>query len=313
MSKQINPARLGIFVLVAVGLGLGTLAVLSSGSLFKKTLDYVMVFDGDARGLKTGAPVLLKGVAVGQVTQIQLVVDTLKKQTVVPVTVSLDPSRLVYIGNMSPEASIDAAIAEGMRAQLQTQSFVTGMLEINLLRMPETEPVFRAVDGKLPEIPTVPPLTRILADELKDLNLRDILKDFRNTLSEINTLTLSLNKELPLLARDTLETSKSIRNLTEKAAGVLEHAESMMAELEKSAPGLLAGAEENSEKLKELQSVLMDTLKATESIIAQDSPLRYNAALALDRYTKVAAKLEQLLDALERNPESILTGKPLQD
>lgn len=333
MSKQINPAKLGIFVLVAIGLGLGTLAVLSSGSLFKKTLDYVMVFDGDARGLKTGAPVLLKGVAVGQVSNIQLVVDATKNKTLVPVTVKLDPSRLIYIGELELEKSIQKAIDEGLRGQLQTQSFVTGMLEINLVRMPDSPANFHAEGYDLPEIPTLPPLTQILANEIKDLNLQEMLEDIRDTLdaaqtltrktresqlvekmagtlAEMNALTQGLNRELPLLSKEILETTTSIRELSEQGKKVLTHTETMMAELEKSAPGLLKGAEGNTEKFLELQTALTHTLKEAEGVFAQDSPLRFHLANLLNRYSKVAVKMEMLLDTLENNPESILTGKP---
>jgi len=333
MSKQIHPAKLGIFVLVAVALGLGTLAVLSSGNLFKKTLDYVMIFDGDARGLKTGAPVLLKGVAVGQVTNIQLVVDTTKKKSFVPVTVKLDPSLLVYIGDLNPEESVIKAIEEGMRAQLQTQSFVTGMLEVSLVLLPGTEAIYHGEDYDLPEIPTVPPLTKMLANEVKDLNLKEMLDDLKDTLKGVqimtrdiqeekllgnlgqtleglNTITQVLNKDLPLLSEDLLKTSASIRELSDQGRQVLLRADNMMADLEKSTPGLLKGAQDNTDKLMVLQTVLTETLKEAEGMLSSESPLRFHIAALLSRYTKVAAKLEVLLDTMETNPESILTGKP---
>lgn len=328
-----NPAKLGLFVLVALALGLGTLAVLSSGSLFKKTLEYVMIFDGDARGLKTGAPVLLKGVAVGQVTQIQLVVDANQQKTFVPVTVKLDPSLLVYIGDLDPAASISKAIEEGMRAQLQTQSFVTGMLEVNLVQAPETVPTYYGAGYDIPEIPTVPSLTKMLTDEMKDLNLKQMSDDLKDTLDGLhevalevqngkilqnlsltleglNTLTQTLNAELPLLRKDLIKTSASIRELSAEGTRILGRADKMMAELEIRTPELLAGAQENTDKLTELQTTLTGILKEAEGMLSQDSPLRFHFAALLKRYNAVATKLEVFLDTMESNPESILTGKP---
>ncbi len=53
---------------------LGAIALLGSGSLFRKTFDYISYFDGSVAGLDPGAAVRLRGVRIGQVNEIRLAI-----------------------------------------------------------------------------------------------------------------------------------------------------------------------------------------------------------------------------------------------
>ncbi|MDF3129748.1 MlaD family protein [Kiritimatiellaeota bacterium B1221] len=336
MSKKINPAKLGVFVLIAIVLGLTTLAVISSGQLFKKTIPFVMYFDADATGLKPGAPVLYRGVAVGQVTKIQLIFDSDLQDMLVPVHIEIDPNRFVLQGSSDHYPMMEDLINEGLRAQLQTQSFVTGMLQVMLVTMPEIPLELKGVNSEIREIPTAPALTQILTNEIKELNLSEMLSDMQETLKSakqitenvrdeklfenlsdvlenLNSLTEDLAVELPKVSKDITQTSTSIREFIERGSNVLSHAETLMTDIGKQAPGILQGAKANTDKLQELQTTLTSAVKQAEGMLAHDSPLRFHMAAALDRYTKVATKLETLLDTIERNPEAFITGKPEQN
>mgnify|MGYP000088381590 CR=1 FL=1 len=335
MSKKINPAKLGVFVLVALALGLATLAVISSGRLFKKTIPFVMYFDADCTGLKPGAPVLYRGVAVGQVTKIQLVFDSDRQDMFVPVCIEIDPNRFVLQGNSEHYPMMEDLIKKGLRAQLQTQSFVTGMLQVTLVTMPDIPVDLKGGNTGLREIPTAPALTQMLTNEIKDMNLSEMLTDMQDTLKSVkqitgsvheqkllenlsdvldnlNTLSEELALDLPKVSEDLTKTSASVREFIERGSKVLTHAESLMANIDKQAPGILQGAKANTDKLQELQTALTQAVKQAEGMLANDSPLRFHMAAALDRYTKVATKLELLLDTIERNPEAFITGKPVQ-
>lgn len=332
MSQKIHPAKIGTFVLVALALGLGTLAVVSSGRLFKKTVPFVIYFDGDCSGLKPGAPVLYRGVTVGQVTQIQLVFDEEHPDGLVPVYVQLDPSRIVIKGE-AHRPVMETRVAAGLRAQLQAQSFVTGLLQVALVHLPETPIRYRGNEPEIGEIPSAPAMAQLLMEQMKGMNFADMLVDTRETLSEIRQLALtaredkllenmntlmqslqqsteSLEKTVSALAADLKKTSLSTRETLGKGNQIIERADKMLAAVEKATPDLLSSTQVNADKLQQLQETLIETLKEAEGMLAQDSPLRYHLAELLHRYSKVAAKLEVLLDNLETRPESILTGKP---
>ncbi len=75
MKKQINPTRIGVFVVGAIALAVAAVIVFGSGRFFAEKYRYVSFFEGSVFGLNQGAPVICKGVRVGTVTAIELLSD----------------------------------------------------------------------------------------------------------------------------------------------------------------------------------------------------------------------------------------------
>jgi paraquat-inducible protein B len=122
--------------------------------LFRTKLHYVLFFDSAVTGLNKGAPVLARGVKVGEVTDIQLRWGT---HGAIAVYVILQPEALKGTAEGGPAKAIERAVREdGLRAQLRMQSFVTGVLYVALDTRPGTPIVLRGLDPKVPELPTVP-------------------------------------------------------------------------------------------------------------------------------------------------------------
>src|SRR5262249_40304874 len=116
--------------------------------------NYVLFFDAAVTGLNKGAPVLARGVKIGEVTDVQL---RWGQKGVVGVYVTLEPSSLKGIAEGGPREALDRAVKdEGLRAQLPMQSFVTGVLYVSLDRRPETPIVLHGLDPHVPELPTIP-------------------------------------------------------------------------------------------------------------------------------------------------------------
>src|SRR5579863_2312182 len=169
MGKRINPATVGAFVLGAIGLILAAVVVFGSGSLFRKTHDFVIFFAGDINGLRVGAPVKFKGVEIGQVAKIRLRLEQevnqqsgqLRADVRIPVIIELDEEKIVSHGStldLSDPHTIPNLIREGLRAQLGSDSFVTGLLYVALdIQNPSTPFQMVAPPGSpLQEIPSVP-------------------------------------------------------------------------------------------------------------------------------------------------------------
>src|SRR2546423_10138403 len=101
MRKRPNPKVVGAFVLGAVALATAAVAVLGSGRLFRKTIPFILVFRGNVNGLRVGAPVKIKGVNIGSVTDIELQLN-LGMQSVaygtggirIPVLIEIDENRV---------------------------------------------------------------------------------------------------------------------------------------------------------------------------------------------------------------------------
>ena len=67
MGKRTDSALIGAFVIGALALVVAAVLVWGSG-LFRETAEYVCYFEGSLNGLENGAPVKVRGVAVGKVT-----------------------------------------------------------------------------------------------------------------------------------------------------------------------------------------------------------------------------------------------------
>jgi paraquat-inducible protein B len=72
MSMRASPTAIGAFVVGAVAVLLVAVLVWGGTGLFRTKLTYVLFFDATVTGLNKGAPVLARGVKVGEVTDVQL-------------------------------------------------------------------------------------------------------------------------------------------------------------------------------------------------------------------------------------------------
>ena len=153
MSTRANPMVIAAFVVGAAALLLVALLVWGGTGLFRTRLDYVLFFDAAVTGLNKGAPVLARGVKVGEVTDVQLRWGT----PVIAVYIALEPQALKGTAEAGPARAIERAVREdGLRAQLRMQSFVTGVLYVALDVRPDTPIVLRGLDPRVPELPTIP-------------------------------------------------------------------------------------------------------------------------------------------------------------
>jgi len=327
MSQKTNPTVIGTFVLVGIGLALAAGLILTSGRLFKETYPYVMVFDGDVSGLLPGAPVQYKGVTIGTVKQIQLVVNREENIANVPVVVEFDPSLITFIGDESHDDQMSNEIREGLRAQLESQSLVTGLKKIMLVDRPDVPVKMRSMlEEAYPEIPTCPNAGESFVRELQALPLKEIVLDTHGTLKNLNELTASLSDEETVTAtRETLQAVQKLSMrleedlpvLTEELTGSLQSVKALMADFEpvtdsmsKELPGIIEGLDENMTSFFKLQTNLNETLEEIQLLLNRNSTSRYQLADSLTKFSELATKASQLLDYLERHPESILTGKP---
>jgi hypothetical protein len=75
MGSKINPTTIGAFVVGAIVLLIAGGLLFGGGKFFQEKLPYVLFFDSSVEGLNVGAPVVFRGVQVGQVTEISAIAD----------------------------------------------------------------------------------------------------------------------------------------------------------------------------------------------------------------------------------------------
>ena len=148
---------IGAFVFGAFILALGAVILFGNFRLFHPTVRAAVIFQGSVSGLSVGAPVTFRGVRVGAVEGILLQFDPQTQAAYIPVTLQLEPERVRVAGDDSAARKtleLPPLVTRGLRAQLITQSFVTGQSQIDLDFDPSSSPVLHPNITSLPEIPT---------------------------------------------------------------------------------------------------------------------------------------------------------------
>ncbi len=204
--KEANPAVIGGFIVGAVVLAIAGVVILGSGKLLTETIKCVMYFEGSIQGLQVGAPVNFRGVKVGSVTNIKMEFDRQNFAIRIPIIVDFPKGaggtmELRNAGPRAPQDALAALIERGLQAQLQTESFVTGQVFVQLdippATSPEAPPREATIDPttKLLEIPTVPTTfqevsntARRALDKLAELPLEEMLHAIEGALLGINRL-----------------------------------------------------------------------------------------------------------------------------
>ena len=331
MSKPVNPYTLGAFLVGSLTLLIIAILVFGGGQFLKKKIEYVIFFDGALNGLNIGAPVKLQGVQIGTVKEISLELDQKIVRIVKPVVIEIDPAVLLDAsGNpLHGAASLEERkqntqrlIDSGLKAQLQTQSLLTGLLyiEVNFFR---GEPLrLTGINYKdLPELPSVPMTVDQLkntADEMvakfRQLPIEDIFKDLAVTLKEIKEIATSdeLKKNRVALAKTLAETEQLVANLNKGLVPLLNNMNGTMADtrtlVQQFTHDMRPVLISSEKTLNTATSVLLESnhaLGSVEALAAPDAPLWQ----ALEALRDAAQSTKNLTDYLERHPDSIIYGK----
>lgn len=306
------------------GLALGVAAILLFGSLrlFSSTQQAVVFFQGSVAGLVVGAPVTFRGVQVGSVQRISLLIDVKDLTARIPVYLDLHPESVSMVEGILPagEVSIERLLKAGLKAQLNTTSFVTGQLQVDLDLRPDVKVPPTGGDLDVPEIPAIPSQLQALKDELAGLQLRQLADTAQRTLVSIQRVSDQLGDNIgPIIdnvektsdsARETLQTTtEAIRQIKADAARTLGHIDQLAVE----------GRQQLTARGGELSRVLVEagrTAHEAETLMASlndmtssRSQARGGLEAAIRDLAATASSLRNFSREVERNPSVILTGK----
>lgn len=321
-SKRANPALVGLFVLGALALALAGLAVFGSGKLFRRTERFVAVFSGSVNGLGVGAPVKFRGVQLGSVSQILLSLPGMTLPDLrIPVFMEIDQTTAERLGamiNPADPSTLASLIEQGLRAQLQLESIVTGVLYVELDLFPNTEATFYLPknSGYL-EIPTQPTLlqeaSQTAADlvaKLRDVDFEGVVTSIRDAARGVSELTSSPELRQALTA--TRETMVSARSTLSTANETLVELKPRLVPFVGRVDGGVAQLQKTLDRLNQTLGVFETTLSGFNTLTDPRAPLIYQATSTLGELSEAARSVRHLADFLDRNPNAILLGRPAQ-
>lgn len=328
MSKKASPAVIGAFVLGAVGLLTLALTVLGGRELFRERLNYVSIFEGSVAGLRVGANVNFFGVRVGEVRNIHLRYNPATGTTDIAVIMDLGAGTLRTVSgeeyvSSDPYKLMQDLIDVGMRAELSMESFVTGQLVVELGFHPETEPIYRAYDLPLPEMPTIPSgIERVLegartfAERVQSLPFESIAEDVSRLASNVADLTQSEHLENILAGLDRFVNDDALQGLAGSADTTLAEVQSSLAALRET----LAGVDQTVDPVAKNASAMLaraesaigeveKTVALLRADVAGETEARYALMRTLREVEKAARSIRVFVELLEQQPEALLKGK----
>jgi paraquat-inducible protein B len=274
MSKA-NPAVIGGFVIGAIALIVVGLLVFGSTNWFTQRNNYIAYFPGSVNGLRAGAPVSFRGVTIGQVTEIKVMFNPETVSAQIPVVMELDPSQIEMTAP-DPAASerqdAERLIKAGLRAQLQSQSLLTGLLFVNLDfgRLGQA----RLVGGPqpYPEIPTIPSELEQLQQSAGDVAMR-----LPGLVEQLNGLLATVDGELQ-------ESKGNFRRIVADVAAIADTFKGQAPAFDR----IVANAQDATGEVRRAAATLDQILQTNQDAVGS----------LIDEWTVTAASVRRMTDQI---------------
>jgi paraquat-inducible protein B len=325
MDERGHSVLIGAFVVGALVVGLGAVLFFAGGGFGGPREKVVMVFDGSIKGLTIGAPVALRGVQIGQVTDIRVMLDQAKADLTMVVEAELNSDLVQVRGHgegLSSGGQQKYLIDRGLRAQLQMQSVLTGLLFVQLDFHPDTPATYVELEERQPQIPTVPTELEVLRRTLQSVDYAALIEAAQVIAASLRAFVE--NEDFRALPG---ELRAALAALEGAGAGVDESLDSLQPRLVRTLDAMSGAAESLSGALPDLSSELSaslvrmnDALAATRDAMAgvggqfaPGSPTLHQLNSTLLELGRASRALQSFLQVLEDQPDALLRGRRAGD
>lgn len=316
MRENPNTVAIGAFVVGAILIAVATLIFLL-GSGFGKKETVVMVFSGSVKGLNVGAPLALRGVQVGKVTKIELQLNSDQDNIIMMVEAVFDEKNIRRKGSQDVELS-EELISRGLRAQLNSQSLLTGLLYVELDFHPNSPLHLVDINSPYIQLPTIPTSLERITKKLQDIDISKVAGQLESIGDGIDQFVTS--KSFQGLPDNVTNTMDSLRELSSqlqeqlattgpKLDTVLDEAAETVATANTELPKLATLVEENLRTLNNAISAVEQSMTNIDELVSPDSETLYRLNNALQEMTRAGRALQSLASTLEEQPEALIRGK----
>jgi paraquat-inducible protein B len=312
MATGTNHYKLGLFVLLGLGLGLAFVVTLGASNWNEATVRYDSYFDESIQGLEVGSPVKFRGVSVGRVAAIGIAPD----QRHVLVQSELTVPELQR-NNLGGPGESTLQVHPELRAQL-AQAGLTGVKFVLIDYFDEAEPLeplpFATGENVIPAVPsTLKGLESSMSKTADQVPM--IADELHQTLARVNGMLGEMERarlperaaevigqasvamqtlEQEMRGLDAVRLSRSVRQSLASFDGTTARIDHLLDRMEREG-GLLASTERTMGLIGEMargSSMLGPELEGTLRDVR-------GAARSLRRFS----------EALERDPDMLIKGR----
>jgi paraquat-inducible protein B len=317
LSERTSSVLVGAFVVGALVIAVAAGLFFAGGGVGRDKTKVVMVFAGSLRGLTIGAPIALRGVTIGQVTEIDLLLDAEHGEVTMAVVGEIDPTTM-RVGGRTSRKLEDELVSRGLRAQLNPQSLLTGLLYVQLDFRPETEAEFADVPVDYPQIPTIPTELEQLRRSLETIDYNAIAVNLDRIASgldkllnnpEMQALPASLRSSLDSIGEAGTALNNTLVSSGPALARLLDDTSGLVDDLGAEIPRIGARIDATLERFDSALATTTASLERIEDAAAPDSAPRRQLSTALQELSLAARALRSLARSLEEHPEALLRGR----
>jgi paraquat-inducible protein B len=331
MTRHASTPLIGAFVLGAALLVAITIGLFGAGTFSANKATFVCFFEDSVNGLETGAPVKCKGVTIGKISRVLLHSQFQSDvDNSVPVILEIDGNLLSARGvaeQFSALAKASSAQKTTLRARLQQQSLLTGLLYIELDFLPDTPAIYHKSDpasGPV-EIPTLASnlgaLVRAVTQTVEQLSRIQfaamgekadrILAQVENGFAAIDFKTLNKNLTELTANANALLNDPQTRKLSENLNATLAAAQSVAVRLEGRVDPLAADIAKTAEEARRTLEQLNRVAENLQKFSHPETGVTPQLNETLRQISGAAEAVRVLAAYLERRPDTLLRGKPV--
>ncbi len=345
MKRKAHPTRIGLFLLGGIALLAAVVYTFTEGRLFAGRERALAHFEGSVYGLQVGAPVVFRGVRLGSVVEIGVVYQGQPGRYAIPVVLEIERARIDDVKGRDSGVTVADLVAQGLSAQLGTQSLLTGLLYVDLDLRPESKPVPVPVTrgaGGLTEIPTLPSPVQALQKQLRNLDFEKLVRDVSAVAAGARQLVANpkLQTTLDELANASGELRQLLAHIDQRTGPLAQALQATLAETRQAAArwgaqadragdavervgraadgvsGTMARVDRVADSVQPMvQSVqraaedLAHTAAALQRATVDDSGLLPQLERATQDIARASRAVRDLADLLQRQPEALIRGR----
>ncbi len=235
---------------------------------------YLVYFDESVAGLGAGSPVEFRGIAIGEVMDVDLALDPKSGEIRIPVVIEIEPERLGLVKGEDELAYLSTQVERGLRARLATKNLLTGQ---------------RAVDFDF--------LDRAPKAQIRNSKPYPVLPTSSGGLDAITERVARIVEKVDRVPIESIG-----RNLDESLARLSQVLDELQQLAGTANRDVLPGITSSLDKLE-------TTLDSADRLIAPDSALTQELEQLIQDLAEAASSIRLLSERLESHPEELLRGR----
>jgi paraquat-inducible protein B len=259
----------------------------AQASGYTTTQAFVTYFQSSVRGLGKGSAVEFDGIQIGTVTAVTLQPDTATSGVRVRVDLEIQPERVLGPNNVAAEDPVTTArrlVAQGMKAQLQTASYLTGQQVLAMNIAPGALPGEIVQDGK-------------------DLVIPSQGGGIDNILTAVSDMAGKLDR-LPLD-----QIGQNLNGTLRSASGALASVQELVRNANAGLTPLFRRVPEITASLQDAAAKASRTFGSLDTSYGTNSQFQRELERAMTQVGDTARSIRLLADFLDRHPEALVRGR----